>query len=95
MSGTNMILGSWKPDEWPEYVTVSHEGIREAGRIYVPERTCEMLPSDTETTCTVHYRTNGCSVDYEYGYKRCSCCDADIVDCETLRFCPYCGARVE
>lgn len=59
------------------------------------ERTCEMLPSDTETTCTVHYRVNGCSVDYEYGYKRCSCCDADIVDCETLRFCPYCGARIE
>lgn len=45
MSHTNLVLGSWKPGEWPEHVTVSHEGMREAGRRYVPERTCRNLSS--------------------------------------------------
>lgn len=42
MSNTNMVLGRWKPSEWPEYVTVSHEGMRELGRRYLPERICRM-----------------------------------------------------
>ena len=29
MSNTNMVLGRWKPGEWPEYVAVIHEGMRE------------------------------------------------------------------
>ena len=37
MSNTNMVLGSWRRGEWPEYITVSHEGMREPGRRYVPE----------------------------------------------------------
>ena len=42
MSNTNLVLGCWKSQEWPECVTVSHEGMRELGRRYVPERTCKM-----------------------------------------------------
>lgn len=43
MSHTNMVLGSWRRDEWPEYITVSHDGMREPGRMYVPERTCHYV----------------------------------------------------
>lgn len=44
MSNTNMVLGRWKPGEWPEYVTVSHEGMRECdltewGTSIVPKET--------------------------------------------------------
>lgn len=40
MSWTNLLLGhNWPSGEWPEYVEVSHEGVRDPGRRYVPERT--------------------------------------------------------
>ena len=43
MSYTNMVLGSWRRGEWPEYIMVSHDGMREPGRRYVPERTCRYI----------------------------------------------------
>lgn len=53
MSNTNMVPGSWRRDEWPEYITVSHDGMREPGRRYVPERTCRDTDYDTESvTCS-------------------------------------------
>ena len=93
MSNTNLVLGSWRRDEWPEYVTVSHEGMREPGRRYVPERTCRIVPMDAAGDPP--YRTgnwilnslsDGCS---ECGYP------FDTLNSGTPNFCPNCGARVE
>ena len=91
MSNTNMVLGSWRRGEWPEYITVSHEGMREPGRRYVPERTCR----------------NVCEWNIDTFHFTCSECGAeiggdDLGDSpvfvgdyhEQLRYCPNCGARV-
>ena len=95
MSNTNMVLGSWRRDEWPEYVTVSHEGMRELGRRYVPERTCRMVDCHTHDTCVVNSELiNGNIVSMEFGYKQCSECGAYVFDCPTVRYCPICGAMV-
>lgn len=85
MSNTNLVLGSWRRGEWPEYITVSHEGMREPGRRYVPERTCHLIheveEEDDEFFDTV-----------ERHYYVCSeCGSANRMD---VRYCDWCGARV-
>ena len=95
MRNTNMVLGSWRRGEWPEYVTVSHEGMREPGRRYVPERTCRMVSAfDTDELeheqdnisfspeDTLAYRCDGCEFDFRY--------ERGLYP----RYCPNCGARV-
>ena len=89
MSNTNMVLGSWRRGEWPEYVTVSHEGMREPGRRYVPERTCRNVYKETR------HEMYQCDNGFE-----CSECGDVVEDFEhykvtgTFNFCPNCGARV-
>ncbi len=56
MSNTNMVLGSWTRDEWPEYITVSHEGMREPGRRYVPERTRQMVGDEVRREVAARLR---------------------------------------
>lgn len=81
MSNTNMVLGSWRRGEWPEYITVSHEGMREPGRRYVPERTCRIV-SAKEAGRT--------------GYApACSSCGWQSGAWHQYSYCPNCGARVE
>lgn len=89
MSHTNMVLGSWRLDEWPEYVTVSHDGMREPGRRYVPERTCRMEYD------TVHhdYVCTACGERYDSGTYT-SVSDDDKFLLKPMRFCANCGARV-
>ena len=79
MSNTNMVLGSWRRDEWPEYITVSHDGMCEPGRRYVPERTCRNLnpPSCRDFECS----ECGESSEFTPGFMP--------------NYCPHCGARVE
>lgn len=89
MSHTNMVLGSWGRDEWPEYVTVSHDGMREPGRRYVPERTC------TIDYDAVHldYVCSRCGERYEYDmYAAVNYDDGTVF--MTMRYCPNCGSRV-
>lgn len=83
MSHTNMILGRWRADEWPEYVEVSHEGMREASRRYVPERTCKMEYED-EWSGDELYPTEAYS---------CSACGRMTLEGKP-RYCPGCGAKV-
>lgn len=78
MSNTNMVLGSWRLGEWPEYVTVSHEGMREVGRRYVPERTCyDVAESPQSFMC-----------------GECGWFWNDKEDELGFSYCPHCGAKV-
>lgn len=80
MSNTNMVLGSWRRGEWPDYVTVSHEGMREPGRRYVPERTCRaVMPL--------------CEPGVEE-IPVCSGCGRTLLLDDGDRYCPRCGAKV-
>lgn len=80
MSNTNMVLGSWRRGEWPEYVTVSHEGVREPGRRYVPERTCRaVLPP---------YEPGAEEVPV------CSGCGRQLLLEDDDEYCPRCGAKI-
>lgn len=89
MSNTNMVLGSWRRGEWPEYITVSHEGMREPGRMYVPERTCHNVYKETR------HEMYQCDNGFE-----CSECGDVVEDFDhykvtgTFNFCPNCGAKV-
>lgn len=80
MSNTNMVLGSWRRDEWPEYITVSHDGMREPGRRYVPERTChkEWVPGTVGGT-SVPVCSN-CGRGWEAAERYCANCGARVVD---------------
>lgn len=83
MSNTNMVLGSWRLGEWPEYVTVSHEGMCEVGRRYVPERTCRDVYPDTGW-----FQCSECGAFVgEYGVTNAT---SPI----PITFCPNCGAKV-
>ena len=84
MSSTHISLQRWGRDEWPEHVTVSHDGLRELGRRYVPERTCCM------------YRDSESSDFYGGPTLRCGACGAPVPERFTgpYNFCPCCGARV-
>ena len=89
MSNTNMVLGSWRLGEWPEYVTVSHEGMCEVGRRYVPERTCRDIDYETESIT--------CSECGEITRDTLFWVDVDggkTVKGHRPRFCSNCGARV-
>ena len=67
MSNTNLVLGRWKPGEWPEYVTVSHEGMRELGRRYFPERTCRMVRARWDDgECVWGCRCTACGDRFTY-----------------------------
>lgn len=96
MSWTNLPLGNnWPAGEWHEYITASHEGMREPERRYVPERTCRMVDCGSHDTCVVNRELiNGNIVSMEFGYKQCSECGANVFDCPTVRYCPNCGAKV-
>lgn len=80
---TNLILGAnWAPDEWPDYVEVSHDG-EAGGRRYAPERTCHSasaeelgLPGYAEGCSECGFRATRYQFDHVYNY------------------CPNCGARV-
>lgn len=88
MSNTNMVLGSWRLDEWPEYVTVSHDGMREPGRRYVPERTCRIIEDGCGlahcSECGFEFDPYDCSgipeegVPYEYDGRYCKNCGAKV-----------------
>lgn len=80
MSHTNMVLGSWRRDEWPEYVTVSHDGMREPGRRYVPERTCRNFGGEEGTV----------GEGYDFACSACGWC-GDVTE---PNYFPSCGARV-
>lgn len=84
MTHTNLLLQKWQ--EWPEYVVVSHEGTREAGKIYAPETTCE----NGYGPCNP-IRAFLCS---ECRYDASTYGDSDC-DPSQFEFCPMCGARVE
>lgn len=76
MINTNLVLGSWRPGEWPEYVTVSHEGWREFGRRYVPERTCR-ISFDEEVGC---WRCSECGWELTPGEEQfCPMCGAKVM----------------
>lgn len=84
MSWTNLLLGhNWPSGEWPGYVEVSHEGVRDPGRRYVPERTCRMPFDDRE---------------YRYRCSRCGCLSEIYRDTDVKWYAPkyytHCGARV-
>lgn len=51
MSNTHISLQRWELGEWPEYITVSHEGMREPERRYVPERTCHAVDEKHTWEC--------------------------------------------
>ena len=78
MSNTIMVLGSWRRGEWPEYVTVSHEGVREPGRRYVPERTCRYVYDKEISAC----RCSECGGLEPVGdhVSYCPDCGARVVD---------------
>lgn len=82
MSNTNLVLGRWKTGEWPEYVMVSHEGVREASRRYVPERTCQPIEILEEAEF-------GLVVCHE-----CSKCHEMLGREAWPNYCPSCGAKV-
>lgn len=102
MSNTNLVLGSWKHGEWPEYVTVSHEGVREPGQRYVPELTCEWIwgedwcESSTEGPRELHwanwYLDCGCWEGDEDEF--CDFDDPEVRPDSDWAFCPRCGAKV-
>lgn len=82
---TFLSLQGRRPDDWPEYVTVSHEGWRQAGRRYVPERMCRnVTPCDDGW----NFSCSACGYDFSsHGYD-------DHGDRADFRYCPNCGARV-
>lgn len=85
MSKTNLALGSWRPGEWPECITVSHEGMREPGRRYVPERTCKVAH---------RYDLGGEIGEHAIWYE----CGAMILLADGIpdpAYCPGCGGRIE
>lgn len=88
MSSANLVMGCWKPSEWPEYVIVCHEGMREPWRRYVPERTCRMDPVRSGFLEDV-WRCSACLAEfakYRPDVKKAS--DFGIF------YCPKCGAKV-
>ena len=96
MSNTNMVLGSWRRGEWPEYVTVSHEGMREPGRRYVPERTCRMIHD--HLTDTVFCDVCGERFDSVAQYMAMVPKGLSVTEYKPeykdARYCPHCGAKV-
>lgn len=82
MSHTSLVLQGWG-DEWPEYIMVSHDGMREPGRRYVPERTCRNL----DVRMDRGFECSECGYEAEtYGDSLCNPDD--------FEFCPHCGAKV-
>ena len=97
MSHTNMVLGSWRRDEWPEYVTVSHDGMREPGRRYVPERTCRVADREHGISWTQTLVTRMCSeCGHEFGCEQRRDLPVPTVldKVNVPNYCPNCGARV-
>lgn len=84
MSHTNMILSRWRADEWPEYVEVSHEGVREASRRYVPERTCCIAEEVDEVETELG--------PIEVRTYLCGECHGRMAPDDA--YCPNCGAKV-
>lgn len=84
MSNTHISLQRWERGEWPEYITVSHEGMREPERRYVPERTCRLVYDD--------------DLSAFYDERTFVCDDCGVYVSEPrhspYRYCPRCGARV-
>ena len=102
MSNTHISLQRWERDEWPEYITVSHEGMREPERRYVPERTCRVVATGRKFSQTQTLVTKSCSAcGYAFGDEevRTSLPGLDeMMTINTVRiphFCPNCGAKVE
>jgi len=84
MSWTNLLLQRWD-GEWPEYVEVSHDGVLDPGRRYVPERTCRVESSH-------EVEGDGCYAYFEYELA----CGHEIAWGDQLppSYCPECGRRV-
>ena len=90
MSSANLILGCWKPSEWPEHVMVGHAGMREQFRRYIPERICKNIHAETQE--------NNFN---EMGFFECSVCGGTTKldwdwhgDLSDLKYCSQCGAKV-
>lgn len=90
MSNTSMKLGAWWRGKWPEYISVSHDGAREEGRKYVPERTCRM--EYDRVHCD--YACTACGERYESDMYA-SVAGDDRILIKQMRYCTHCGARVE
>lgn len=84
MSFTNLVLGTnWGAGEWPEHVEVSHEGMRDSGLSYVPER-----------TCSISYEYDGVPFFHPIHVHELTCGHDVRLFEDVPRYCPYCGAKV-
>ena len=89
MSNTHISLQRWERGEWPDCITVSHEGMREPERRYVPERTCRIVSYVDKSPSSfggVVHRCSSCGKAlpkalFRNGWTR-------------LDYCPRCGAKV-
>ncbi|MBM6784556.1 hypothetical protein H6A08_09355 [Enorma massiliensis] len=77
MSNTHISLQRWELGEWPEYITVSHEGMREPGRRHVPERTCHAVDEEHTWECD---RCGYVGDSVTPGYRFCPNCGARVVE---------------
>ena len=77
MSNTHISLQRWELGEWPEYITVSHEGMREPERRYVPERTCHAVDEEHTWECD---RCGYVGDSVTPGYRFCPNCGARVVE---------------
>ena len=88
MSNTNMKLGAWWRGKWPDYISVSHDGAREIGLKYVPERTCRNVWLNGSFKCS----ECGATVKlFDESDEPTICVDgfADVPS-----YCPNCGRKV-
>ena len=89
MSNTHVSLQRWERGEWPEYITVSHEGMREPKRRYVPERTCRIEYDFVHCD----YICSECGEWFETGGVLRSLHNGEV-EHVSFKFCPSCGAKV-
>ena len=89
MSNTSMKLGAWWRGKWPEYISVSHDGAREIGSKYVPERTCRNIGNGAIFKCSVC----GATVKVCDESDEPTICVDGVADVPS--YCTHCGARVE
>ena len=95
---TSLVLGRWKPGEWPEYVAVSHEGMREPGRRYFPERTCRVIATErmlSQTQKGVTKSRSECGREFWMETHNLRLFPGLVLnEVEVPIFCSQCGAKV-